>query len=205
MCEKDRRTFKRKKIVSMNIEQLNEYQLTDLQSKISVRLKEIEEQKKDTESRKNSVKNKTKLIELTTKDRVLCISLSHGKLYDVDYVNVEGLEEYNAKEKPDWKDYYRISFGHKTKPLGCSSSVHQEELEKSYMLFEMCGSVNFLTMNPSTWEKDLEEVLKYSIKKRNYYHRKDMLKLKKNTTGCFKDKASKNRVNSFILESQSEN
>lgn len=138
-------------------------ELLNLKSEIEEQLELIEQDKIDTIKRKDNVKNKTKLSELTINDRIFGIGLSSKDLevYFMDYCNVEG---YNDKTNSDWND---INVSHKTKTFGVSTSIHKENADKHYFLVldtMQSGYDCFFTLKPETWEKDLKEALEYKLK-----------------------------------------
>lgn len=178
----------------MNIEKLNEIQLKDLQSRINEQLLIIEKNKRDSISRKDSVKHKTKLNQLTANDRIFGISIVNNKLYDSDYCDVKG---FSDEDESGW---HRYSFSHKSKPLGCSSGIHKDKAEKGYCLFEMCGNYYFWTLNPKAWEIDLKEALNDNILEKKKYQKQEIEKIKNNIESIIKDKNSKKSIeNSFQL------
>ena len=73
----------------MNIEKLTEQELLDLKSSIDKKLNKIRQDEIDTLNRKNSVKNKTKLSQLTSQDRILGIRTSGNKAWHLQVLHVQ--------------------------------------------------------------------------------------------------------------------
>lgn len=174
-----------------NVDHLNKYELLELKRDINNRLKEIKDDEIDVTNRKNNVKNKTKISQLTQKDRMFGIGfgLDNGgeylKVLDtkwsvhlIDYCDVT---EFTEKSKRD-SEYHRFGVSHKTKPFGISTSLTDEEVDKHYMLSinsSSSGYGGFYTLFPETWEKDIVEALEERISWRNENFEKDINKLKR--------------------------
>jgi len=156
----------------MNIDNLTKEELLKLKSQIDYNLKNIEQDEIDVINRKNSVKNKTKLSQLTTNDRIFGIRISGNKGHSL----VESTDEISSTWKVDIIDYcniteytdksgrggewHRIKISHPTKPFGLGKSLSDEEVDKHYIL-SLCTSKNgydqFYTLKPETWETDIVE------------------------------------------------
>ncbi len=178
-----------------NIENLSERELLDLKERIEKRINKIKEDDLEEINRKNSVKNKTKLSELTSKDRMLGIrfswdhtnnnpnsryihSLKSKWVVDiVDYVDVEFYQ--NKKSRNSEWDYFSMSY--KKGGFGFGTPLNDEESEKHYLInldTSNTGYDGFFTLFPKTWESDIKEVLEYEIKQRKKYYNRDIKILK---------------------------
>ena len=177
-----------------NIDNLNESELLTLKSEIDEQLKVKEQNRLDLIKRKDSVKNKTKICELTQNDRMFGIGLSSNDLevYFMDYCDVN---DYNDKEI---SNYHNISVGHKTKPFGISTSIHKKRINKHYFLSlskMKSGYDLFFTLKPETWEEDLQEALEYKLRKEKKHFNKEIKFLKKKVKYIIKDK---DKINNYI-------
>jgi hypothetical protein len=192
-----------------NIEHLTEQDLVDLQAKINHRLERIKAEKLDELNRKNSVKDKIKLSQLTSQDRILGIRLAWDNTKDgkylkalnakwsvdlVDYCNVKGFESKSSR-KSEWN---RISISHKGEPFGISTSIDDEEADKPYLLFldtSPTGYDGFFTLSPATWKEDIQTAFKFLLKQRKYYQDLDTKKLKDKIKLVI---GSEEKINNFI-------
>lgn len=174
-----------------DIKNLTKEQLITLQVSVENRLRKLEEERVDEVIRKNSVKNKTKLSQLTHHDRVLGIRFAWDKKYGkhlktvdtkwsvdvVGYCDVTGFENKTRRGT----NLHRLSISHKTEPFGISTSLEDEEVNKRYLLFidtSSTGYGGFFTLSPETWKEDIMEAIKDNLKRRNKYHDIDCKKLK---------------------------
>lgn len=175
------------------IDNLNKSDLLKLKSEIDKQLEVVEQDRLDTIKRKDSVKNKIKLCELTHNDRIFGIGLSSNNLevYFMDYCDVRG---YNDKTD---SDYHDISVGHKTISFGISTSIHKERAEKHYVLFISCSIIYFFTLKPETWEEDLQESFEYQIKQRKKNFNREIKTLRKELNAIINDK---NKINFYITK-----
>jgi len=156
----------------MNIDNLTKEELLKLKSQIDYNLKNIEQDEIDVINRKNSVKNKTKLSQLTTNDRIFGIRISGNKghslvestdeissTWKVDIIDYCDITEYTDKSRRGG-EWHRINISHLTKPFGLGTSLSDEEVDKHYIL-SLCTSKNgydqFYTLKPETWETDIVE------------------------------------------------
>ncbi len=172
------------------INNFTEAELLNLKNEIDNRLRQIQEDSLDEVKRKDSVKNKTKLSQLTSKDRIFGIGFGldreNGKflkeldakwsVHIVDFCDVK----YTDKKNRD-TEWNRIGISHKTKPFGISISIDDQEADKSYLLYldtDSGGYDGFFTLSPQTWEKDLQEALEYKISQRKKHFKQDIKKLK---------------------------
>jgi len=137
--------------------------LLDINSKLE-KLKLIEE---DEIKRKDSVKDKTRISQLTPKDCVFCIEYNKNTK-NVDwagYLNVEYCQ-YIGKDK-----YYMFGVSHKTEPQGFSSSFAGKYGYKDCVLFDFYSSFKFITIKPERWEKGLEEcMMEFLLDKKESYN-----------------------------------
>ena len=155
----------------MNIDNLTKEELLKLKSQIDYNLKNIEQDEIDVINRKNSVKNKTKLSQLTTNDRIFGIRISGNKghslvestdeissTWKVDIIDYCNITEYTDKSRRG--EWHRINISHPTKPFGLGTSLSDEQVDKHYIL-SLCTSKNgydqFYTLKPETWETDIVE------------------------------------------------
>ena len=106
-----------------------------------------------------------KLADLKGGDMIFCVNFSGEKIYNADYVNI------NFYKKGD-KDslYTNFTTSHKTKPLGCSSALRDEDLNKHYFLSNIIDSFWFFTLKPKTWKEDLTAAMKkYELRETEKY------------------------------------
>jgi len=178
------------------INNFNESELLKLKTDINKQLKIIDKQLKiieidkiDTIKRKDSVKTKTKLCELTSNDRIFSIGVSNNlDVYFMDYCDIRG---YNDKTD---SDYHDISVRHKTKPYGISTSIHKDESEKHYFT-SFHSIICFFTLNPETWKEDLQESLIYKIKQEKKHLNEDIKNLKNQIKTIIK---SEDKINDYV-------
>lgn len=161
-----------------NIDNLTESELLELDAEIKDRLKKIEKDKLDDFNRKNNVKTKTKLSQLTNRDRILGIRFTWDKdngtylkefdqRWIVDIVDYCDVSEYTDKRDRN-SELNRIGFSHKTKTFGISTSITDEEAEKPYYLHidaDSSGYDGFFTIFPESWQSDIQEAFKDTLKK----------------------------------------
>lgn len=135
--------------------------------RIDNELDSIRRNENDEIKRKNNVKNKTKLSQLTSDDSVFKISYNFLKkeVYWTGYVDVEYCEydkEFN---------YYKFSVSHKTKPEGFSTRFPMKYGDKHCVLLDFTSSLYFITMRPEAWEEDLKDSMKeYLATKKEKYN-----------------------------------
>ena len=193
---------------------VTEEKLLDIKIYTEKRIQMIRQEEEDEIMRKNSVKNKTKLSQLTSDDRILGIRISWnddskgvtidelGNSWSVDIIEYCDVRGYEDKKKRK-SDYHRISIFHKREAFGVSISLSDEESEKPYLLsIDTMGSGydSFFTISPETWEEDLMEALNSQKKWRIRQHHKEISILEKKCNAFLK---SKNKINKFIKNEQS--
>lgn len=140
----------------MDINHLSIKELEILGDAIKDRIKTIKNQQEDEIKRKNSVKNKTKLSQLTSSDRIFKINIyknaNNGEtVIETNYVNVYGV----GKDKEERG--YNYNFG------GSSSWFDNETGEKHFHLDDFM-SISFFTLKPKSWYKDFLEAKEYRLK-----------------------------------------
>lgn len=139
-----------------------EKNLIDVNNKLNI----IKINEEDEIKRKDSVKNKTKLSQLTSNDIVFKISYVYWKkeVTWVGYVDVNHCE-YDEKD-----NYYTFGVNHKTEPEGFSTGFPTKYGDKHCVLLDFTSSLYFITMKPETWEEDIKESLKeyLATKKQRY-------------------------------------
>jgi len=188
---------------------ITEEKLLDIKIYTEKRIQMIRQEEEDEIKRKNSVKNKTKLCQLTSDDRILGIRISWnddsngvtidelGNSWSVDIIGYCEVRGYEDKKKRK-SDYHRISISHKKEAFGISRSLSDEESEKPYLLSidtMDTGYDSFFTLSPETWESDLIEALNTQKEWRNRRHDKEILILEKKVEAFLK---SGNKINKFI-------
>jgi len=188
---------------------ITEEKLLEAKEYLDKQIDKIRQDEKDEIKRKNSVKNKTKLSQLTSDDRILGIRISWnddskgvtidelGNSWSVDIIGYCEIRGYEDKKKRK-SDYHRISIGHKKEAFGISSSLTDEEVEKPYLLSidTMRGGYNgFFTLSPETWEEDLMEALNSQKEWRIRDYHKEISILEKKVNAFLKNK---NKINKFI-------
>jgi hypothetical protein len=192
---------------------VTEEKLLALKKYSETQIEKIRKEEEEEINRKNSIKNKTKLSQLTSDDRILGIRISWnddsngvmieelGNSWSVDIIGYCEVRGYDDKKKRD-SDYHRISVSHKDKPFGVSVSLSDEEVEKPYLLsIDTMGSGYdaFFTLSTSTWEKDLIDALNYTKNQSIIQHNKELSILEKKAEAFLK---SKNKINKFIKNEQ---
>lgn len=146
----------------MNIEGLNKSELLELKEAIDNMIKELDK----------PVKLDSKLSKC---NKIYCIIFDDSKIYIEDYVDISFGESKNG--------YTNFSCRHKTKTMGCSASIRDEYMDKSYFLFEFCNSMYFFTLKPESWKEDILQAMETNIEYKNEYFEKDILKFKHKITG----------------------
>lgn len=166
----------------MKIDNYSKAELLNLKSDIDRQLEIVEQNEIDSIRGKESVRTKNKLSELTNKDKIFSILLwnKDNSVHDADWCDIESCNGL------------RINISHKTKSLGLSTSIGEEDANKHYYLLELYSTTHFLTMKPETWEEDLNEALKEKIVIRKQVFNKDIEKLKTRIKSAFKQK---NKIN----------
>lgn len=172
-------------------------------------IEKIRRDDEDEINRKNSVKHKTKLSQLTSDDRILGIRISwndkgKGVMIDelenswsvdiIGYCDVTGYEDKKTRNS----DYHRISISHKTEPFGISTLIDDEESEKPYLLSidtMESGYDSFFTLSHETWESDLIEAFRVQKQEWVKQHSEKLSILEKKINVFFNDK---NKINKFI-------
>ena len=193
---------------------VTEEKLLDIKIYTEKRIQMIKQEEEDEIKRKNSVKNKTKLSQLTSDDRILGIRISWNddskgvtideleNSWSVDLIGYCEVRGYEDKKKRK-SDSHRISISHKTEAFGVSTALNDEEVEKSYLLHIDTmgpGYDSFFTLSPETWKEDLLESLNGQKEWRIRQHHKEISILKKKVDAFLK---SKNKINKFIKNEQS--
>jgi hypothetical protein len=87
-----------------NLDNLTENELLDLKNQITGKIKKIKEAEKEEIDRKNSVKNKTKLSQLTSQDRRFGIRISGN----IGHRMVESNDDISTTWKVDIVDYCKF-------------------------------------------------------------------------------------------------
>ena len=149
----------------MNIEGLNKAELLELKEAIDNRIKELDK----------PVKLDSKLSKC---NKIYCIVFNDSKIYGRDYIDISFGESKNG--------YTNFSCNHKTKTMGCSASIMDEYMDKSYFLFEFCNSMYFFTLKPNDWKEDLLDEMNVHIKYKNESFEKDILKFKQSILDILK-------------------
>lgn len=141
----------------MDINQLTIKELEILGNAVNDKIIQIRRQQEDELKRKDSVKNKTRLCELTSSDRIFKIeinqiAISNEMVIKVGHIDVGGVSR-------DKEGGYNYSFG------GSSSWFNVFTGEKHYHLDNGFGKYNFrfYTLKPETWIEDLNEARKYIV------------------------------------------
>lgn len=174
----------------MIIDNHNIDELLKLQNQITERINRLQIDATDATTRKNNVKHKTMLNQLTSNDRILGIGLTDNQVYLIDYCDVRSYNDHNIKY-PEW---HAVSFGHKTKPFGISTSIHKDSSNKAYCLFVRNSLSYFFTLSPKTWQPDLKEALLHHMKKEI----ESIQLTKKSIEFAYKDKLSRKQIDEFI-------
>lgn len=192
---------------------VTEEKLLEIKEYSEKQIEKIRQEEEDEIKRKNSVKNKTKLSQLTSDDEILGIRISWnnnskgvtidelGNSWSVDIIGYCDVTGYEDKKKRE-SDYHRISIGHKKEAFGISTSLTDEDSEKPYLLFINTmgtGYSGFFTLSPETWEEDLMEALNGQKDWRIKQHHKEISILEKKVGAFLK---SKNKINKFIKNEQ---
>lgn len=157
----------------MDINHLTIEELEILGDAVKYRISQIRKKEEDDLKRKNSVKNKTKLSQLTASDRIFKIQIFENANTEemnlvINYVKVEGVTKL-------LQDGYDYNFG------GSSSWFSSVVGEKHYHLDSGFGkhSFTFYTLKPETWVEDLNEAREYMIQKRIESFERELTNLKK--------------------------
>jgi hypothetical protein len=136
----------------MDINHLKIEELKVLIDAANQRIKVINKEEEDEKKRKDSVKNKTKLSQLTSSDKIFKIEIyRHVGTYEMvvktDFVNVKGVR----KSDDEYGGFY-YNFG------GSSTWFSDKESENHYLLENGFGndSFKFYTLKPNTWWEDYE-------------------------------------------------
>jgi hypothetical protein len=136
----------------MDINHLKVEELKVLIDAANQRIEAINKEKEDEKKRKDSVKNKTKLSQLTYSDRIFKIEIyrhvdTHEMVVKTGFVNIGGVRKENSEYGG-----FSYSFG------GSSSWFSDEDSENHYLLVNGFGndSFEFYTLKPNTWWEDYE-------------------------------------------------
>jgi hypothetical protein len=193
-----------------NLDNLTENELLDLKNQITGKIKKIKEAEKEEIDRKNSVKNKTKLSQLTSQDRIFGIRISGNighrmvesnedisttwKVDIVDYCNVT---EYTDKSRRG-SEWHRINISHPTESFGLGTSLSDEEVDKYYILaidISSNGYNQFYTLRPETWETDIIIAFNELLEAKRTYFERDCNKLTEKFNIFIKEKE---KIDNFI-------
>jgi len=177
--------------MKIDINNLDKRELLALQNDVIKRIESIDQELIDATKRKDSVKNKTKICELTPNDRMFGIGFTNKLgVYFMGYCDVRG---YSVdKEDSNWSN---IGVGHKTHPFGLSTSITKEQSNEHYFLSYHCGDIMFFTMKPKRWMQDLQSALVYRIKQDNTRFNEEIEVLKKKIATI---NSSENEINKKI-------
>jgi hypothetical protein len=177
----------------MNIDTLNKQELTSLQQQIAERIETIDREQVELENRKNSVKKKTMLKQLTKQDAIFGISFdSDGKPVRIGLCDVLSVE-IDSK----FPEFYTVAFNHKTLPLGVyNHCVPKERGDKHYCLLDSY----FFTLKPKTWRTDMAEALEDRIARIKINQAADIKKIKNRISNCFKNAEYVQMVNNTMKE-----
>lgn len=193
---------------------VTEEKLLEIKEYSEKQIEKIRQEEENEIRRKNSVKNKTKLSQLTSDDRILGIRISWnddskgvkidelGNSWSVDIIGYCDVRGYEDKKKRK-SDYHRISISHKKEAFGHAVSLTDEESEKPYLLvIDTMGNGydSFFTLSPETWEEDLMKALIDQKGWRIRQHHREISILGKKVGAFLK---SKNKINKFIKNEQS--
>ena len=148
-----------------------ERDLIDVNNKLNI----IKKKEEDEIKRKDSVKNKTKLSQLTSNDRVFKISYVFWK----KEVTWAGYVDVNHCKYDEEDDYYMFGVSHKIEPEGFSNGFPTKYKDKHCVLLDFTSKLYFITMKPETWEEDMEESLKEYIATKKERYNKNIKNFKK--------------------------
>jgi hypothetical protein len=140
-----------KYINKMNLEKLSKEELISIKKNIDLQLINID--RKEKEENLNTIIKYEKLSQI--------IQFHLDKMYQMDFVNIT----FSSKSKNGYTNY---STKHDTKPMGCSASIINEDLDGHCFLYdfgEQGSNYYFYTLNPNTWEKDLKIESEKKIKR----------------------------------------
>jgi len=134
----------------MDINHLKVEELKVLIDAANQRIEVINKEKEDEKKRKDSVKNKTKLSQLTSSDRIFKIEIyrhvdTHEMVVKTGFVNVGGVRKENSEYGG-----FSYSFG------GSSAWFSDKDSENHYLLENGFGnnSFKFYTLKPNAWWED---------------------------------------------------
>lgn len=200
-----------------NIDNLDERELLILQDEVNNRIEKIQKEKQkireeeqDNINRKNNVKNKTKLSQLTDRDRIFGIRFSCAKRegttylkqlganWSVDFIDYCDVKGYTDKKYRKDSDYNNISISHKKEPWGISTSISDEEAEKPYLLSidtSPTGYDSFYTLSPETWKVDIQKAFDDLSKKIKQYQKIEHKKMAEKIQLVLN---SETKINDFI-------
>lgn len=152
---------------------------------VNSKLEIIEKNRLDVVKRKDSVKNKTKLCQLTENDIMfhVCFTPWTG-ICTIENCNFEGFGDEESEY-----GYHNIRVG------GSSMGIHKDQINNHFFASYHCSHVNFYTLKPETWEEDFQKTLDYKIKQEKGKYHTEIGKLKKSVKAVIKDG---DKINDYI-------
>ena len=145
----------------MDLKKMNKDEHLKLKSEVSEQLKFIDNFKTEIKSSKQ----KNCLSDLKKNDKIFCVIFSKSKIWNIDYVKIEF---YERKNDTYWMNY---STSHDTKPMGSSSCVAVECMNRHYFLSDSYSCMHFYTLKPESWKEDLKsEIDRLSKRKKKNFN-----------------------------------
>lgn len=161
----------------MDLKTLNKAELLKIKEDVELELKNIDRIKKDSKSLKKGT-----LSSLKNGDKIFCICFHGSKIFNIDYVNIT-FYKIDGDEK--WLKY---STSHPQKPMGESSGIEYECMDKHYYLHESCSRFSFYTLKPENWREDLKLELKRHTENREIKFKEEMMLFSNNINDLLDDK-----------------
>jgi len=160
----------------MNLENLNRKELLKLKEDIELQIDFIDKLKSESQSSKDKV-----LSDLKKDDKIFCIVFYDSTIHNMDYVKI------NFYKKEGNENWLNFSTEHDTLPMGCSSSIKNDYMDKHYFLSDFSSQWRFFTLKPENWKIDVKLAFDDIISSKREYFNKDVKKLKNNIKNLIKN------------------
>ena len=133
----------------MKLNKLKIDELLKLKKDIDAQIEHLDTLKKEIKVSKE----KNCLSDLVKGDNIFCINFIGVRIFHMDYVKIE-FTKVKELEDIEWLTFLS---DHKTKPMGCFSSIRKECMSNHCFLHETISSMYFFTLKPEHWRDDLKK------------------------------------------------
>jgi hypothetical protein len=157
----------------MNIDNLKKDELKKLKKSINNRIKKIKQDKKNETKRKDSVKDKTKLSQLTSNDTIYVIEIFYSAINNRMEIRSGYKDIINCKKCKD-NNGFHFSYG------GTSTWISDEDADNHYVIdMHVDNYFAFCTMKPELYTIDISKAKFYFIENKIKQHQKEIMNYEK--------------------------